>query len=125
MVVPTPPTAIGFGLVQAVMPQSVPAPTGTVFNIAFVDANGKTWAIATDQAYIHILSQISMGHQGLAYTPSPSGLKPIGFGTPPMLEGDFSEGEMELAESIIAELEGGENKRRKSNQQEIAGSCPA
>ncbi len=90
--------------------------------IAFTDANGSVWPLAVDQAFIPTMTQISQAHQmkaangqvgtqvGTQQAPPPC--NPDMPKSLPMLEGDFTEGEMELAETIIEELKSGEKKCR-------------
>ncbi len=101
---------------------------GTIVTICFTDAKGQNWALDVDPVYAQTLLQISQGHQAKAQyanangqvsvstTPIYSGPKPVPIPVP-MIEGDFTEGEMELAENLIAELEGGTKKGSKQNIQ--------
>ena len=120
-------TTINTGGAAAGYAVTVPHPTGMLYTIAFMDATGQTWAMAVDQAYVPILQQISQLHatQGArnAYNPSFGGglagtkSEPI-----KMLEGDFSECEMELAENIITELNGAKNHGSVEGQPETEGA---
>ncbi len=109
------------GVLQNVTPQY---PNGTIVAICFIDARGQNWALDVDPIYAQTMLQISQGHQMKAQyaypttynatqAPPPIMVKPTS-----MIEGDFTEGEMELAENIIAELEGGDKKGSKQNIQE-------
>ncbi len=111
-------------------------PNGTITTICFTDAKGQNWALDVDQRYAQILMQISQAHQMMAqqyaYAPAtttkvynkPQVPPPIMVKPAPMIEGDFTEDEMELAENLIAELEGGDKKGPRQNIQEDI-SCEA
>jgi len=102
---------------------SVPNPTGVLVSIAFTDANGQIWALSVDGAYAQIMMQISQYHsyRGMAGaqqapnpwpTPAPS----------KMVDGDFSFDEMEEAELLILELEGGRDNSHSQDQEAISAS---
>ncbi len=89
-------------------PMWIPSPSGLMYTMCFTDATGSIWALSVDQAYLSIMQQISVNHQ-FRCTIYQSSSPPI-YVKPkplPMLEGDFSYDEMELAETIIEELESG------------------
>ncbi len=118
----------GMGIYQ-VSQSGVSYPSGTIITILFTDAHGQNWALDVDPIYAQTLSQISQAHQmkaqyqyapGQYATPTPPNMaKPI-----PMMDGYFTEDEMELAENLIAELEGGDKKGPRQNIQEDI-SCEA
>jgi len=98
------------------MPMFLPSPSGLTYMIAFTDASGSVWGLMVDQAYMAIMQQISMHHQskykGGQYQLQQSAIlqqSPISakLELSPILEGDFSEEEMELAKEIIKELKSG------------------
>ena len=105
----------------------LPAATGTVITITFTDAHGIAMAINVDQAYVGIMCQISNLHQikkGVGVNKYPTQLYPYGMSesnpkSEPILEGEFSYDEMELAETIIEELESGEKARISREQEDI------
>ncbi len=102
----------------------LPPATGITLTMVFVDANGIAMTIIVDQSYTGIMSQISNLHQ----------MKSVGMGvrtyypppikndgpifkqkTEPMVGDDFSYDEMELAETIIEELESGREARQQED----------
>ena len=104
---------------------------GTIVTICFTDAKGQNWALDVDPRHAQTLLQISQAHQAnaqYAYAASvsatqvynkPQASPPIMVKPASMIEGDFTEGEMELAENIIAELEGGEKGSKQNIQADI------
>jgi hypothetical protein len=80
--------------------QSYPMPSGLTVSIAFTDAKGLVWSLVVDQAYAGMLTAISQQHQyryqGISVMPQQQPSK--------MLEGDFSEEEMDKAERVIEEM---------------------
>ena len=118
----------GIGIYQGVS-QNVTHqyPSATITTICFTDANGQNWALSVDPIYAPTLLQISQAHQisqananaygSVSATRVYSGPKPVTVKHAFMIEGDFTEGEMELAENLIAELEGGTKKGSKQNIQ--------
>lgn len=82
-------------------PPTVAQPTGSIFTIAFTDANGTMWAIPVDNAYVGILTQISLHHQNNPLRAPIHPAKAI-----QMVDGEFSMDEMEKAEHLIEEMEG-------------------
>lgn len=97
-----------------------PPPTGIMATTMYTTPNGTQMSLLADSAYIKIINDISMQHQMLlaqhhgylgqaspVVSTRPPPPPPFEDGpTPRMLDGDFSEDEMEKAEQIIAELDG-------------------
>jgi len=105
------------------------APTGTFCQIAFTDANGHTWSLTVDQAFAQTMAQISQAHsyrQQYVYAPqAPNNPWPtLAIEPAPsqkMIDGDFSFDEMEEAELLILELEGGRDSHSQ-DQEAISAS---
>jgi len=109
------PGVINQGIVQHT-PMFLPSPSGLTYTIAFTEASGSVWALTVDQAYTVVMQQISMHHQskykGGQYQLQQSAIlqqSPISskLELSHILEGDFSEEEMELDKEIIKELKSG------------------
>lgn len=100
------PTSPGIALI-------FPPPTGMMATTMYMMPDGTQMPLNVDAAYIQIINDISMQHQmllnqrhgyhGGSISPPPPP-PPFNDG-PRMLDGDFSEDEMEKAEQIIAELD--------------------
>ncbi|SRR6266436_1001175 len=113
--------SIGQGIVQHT-PMFLPFPSGILSVAAFTDASGSVCSLTVDQAYMAVMQQISMHHRSkynggqyqLQQSPISAKSK-----LSPMLEDDFSEEEMELAEEIIKELKSGEKNRVSCKQKDI------
>jgi hypothetical protein len=74
----------------------VPPPTGRSAPIKFIDASGNCRVMDVDVAYAAVLSNISEVHR----------VRSANLVSHPIPAGDFSEDEMELAESVINEMAG-------------------
>lgn len=80
---------------------TIPAPSGSKITVTIMDASGKNVAMDVDLSYAQMLSEISYQHQqqyGNSYQVK-------------MVDGDFSMDELELAETLIAEIEVGQSKK--------------
>src|SRR6266446_4689482 len=110
----------GQGIVQHT-PMSLPSPSGLTYMIPFTDASGSVWGLMVDQAYVAVMQQISMHHRsnykGGQYQLQRSSMSAKSK-LSPMLEGDFSKEEMELAEEIIKELKSDEKDRVSCKQKD-------
>jgi hypothetical protein len=101
----------------------VSAPTGTLVGIAFTDANGQIWALSVDGAYAQIMMQISQYHSSRGMAGAQQAPNPWPTPAPSkMVEGDFSFDEMEEAELLILELEGGRDNSHSQDQEAISAS---
>lgn len=103
---------------------ALPVPCGAMTSMTFVDGTGSTWVIGIDQAYLAIMQQISNMHAATyGHTTSMvNSFTPVARPIQMMVEGDFSFDEIEKAESLITELECGQqgnDDKGISRQEEV------
>jgi hypothetical protein len=117
------PAAQGIGISGLASVNSTPNPTGVLVSIAFIDANGQTWCLTIDQAYAQIMAQISQYHSYRSMSVAQQAPNPWPTPAPSkMVDGDFSFDEMEEAELLILELEGGRDNSHSQDQEAISAS---